>query len=90
MIYFEVPTRVADAYPPNICVLIPVDSSFCRQECRQILPSFDVHMQGVTTSLYGLSMFASESPEWAGTLPLGQAVHNYTLSIACAYFQRNV
>ncbi|CAM9102892.1 unnamed protein product [Laminaria digitata] len=32
--------------------------------------------------IYGLSMYASESPEWAGSLPLGQPVHNYTMSIA--------
>lgn len=47
----------------------------------------DMLMQGVRAPLYGLSMYASESPEWAGTFPLGQYVDNYTMSIAGEYLQ---
>lgn len=49
----------------------------------------NVNMQGIKTPLYGLSMYASESPEWVGILPLGQSVENYTISIAGEHLQEN-
>ena len=39
-------------------------------------------MQDVQEPLYGLSTYASESPEWTGTLPLGPSADNYTIFIA--------
>lgn len=45
-------------------------------------PSYCGCMQGVQEPLFGLSTYASESPEWTGILPLGLSSDNYTISIA--------
>ncbi|CAN0052654.1 unnamed protein product, partial [Sphacelaria rigidula] len=45
--------------------------------------SFSVaYGESETTPLYSLSMFSTELPEWTGPLPVGKAVHNYTMSVA--------
>lgn len=80
----------AGIHPPNLqCILKPIVNDTDKNICQTLLRPLDVHMQDIKTPLYGLSMYASESPEWAGTLPLGQSVHNYTMSIAGEHSEGN-
>lgn len=43
---------------------------------------FASNRQGEITPLYRISVYPVESPEWQGSLPIGQSADNYTISIA--------